>query len=1036
MIPQRIWLKGLLSYRDEQELRFDGGALWMLAGPNGSGKSSVFDAVTYALFGQHRGGRQNARELINKDSEGLAVEFDFLLDGTLYQARRTLRKKSKRSTRQIHCFEDGSWRPVPETGSEVGFADWVREHIGLTYETFTSSVLLLQGKADKLLAAEPAERFRVLAGIVDLGRYQELADRADLKRREFESAATALGQQLEALPPVNGDEIEAIVRSATAAESDKRAVQAKMECLQRRLVLAERSLDLEGKLAETRADWERAQGALARATATETDWQRLQELRQVLPHIGSALEARARLGDSKCKRDQLAAARDQLAAQVAALEQVLDEGRRRRDALRQAVAGDEGREEAIALRLRELSGPLEVVAYCEQQRQELARLEDDLRRMPVDLPKTREHLQSEYDRHVSLNQAMPHLRRLHAARKELALARERARSTADAERAALLQQEQLVDPLAETAMDAERAAALRQAQHDAATERRTRLHEAGEQVRLFDELAGAKVCRHCGQSLTPGHYAEERARRQKERAAAQADYENAERALEKATRAAEDSAAVKRKKEEDWQRAGQEAAQWRRAAEQAACDAERYRRDCELAYRDMEASFQGLVGWPAGGDWLATSYPSPLDLAEVVRQVERLDSTRQLLQQAQSAYESWSRLQAQVAGLSRALAEREAELPADLPALREECRRLETEASAVRARLVEVRASTRQEQDWLDQAVERRQELAQQLAEHDRRFNEERVRAQECQGRLTLARSVLPPVWQSAAETATCPELHQWQAERAGLEAVGVEAHFRELEEVRTGLEALRQRKAGLESDLEAIPPEARRAPAEVQALLATANDELLRREAALQEAMHAQGRLEHRHEQREQLQDQYRQADRRHALYRTLGEQLGRKGLQLYLMRQAEHGIIDFANGVLDRLSGGRFCLRLRNGENGEKEHALELEAYDRFRGQVFALPFLSGSQRFRVAVSLALGVGQYASRQHRPIESVIIDEGFGCLDREGRQVMIQELQNLRTQLRCILLVSHQEEFADAFADGYHFRLDDGTTRARRFSE
>ena len=114
--------------------------------------------------------------------------------------------------------------------------------------------------------------------------------------------------------------------------------------------------------------------------------------------------------------------------------------------------------------------------------------------------------------------------------------------------------------------------------------------------------------------------------------------------------------------------------------------------------------------------------------------------------------------------------------------------------------------------------------------------------------------------------------------------------------------------------------------------------------------------------------------------------------------------------------------------------EQALELEAYNRTTGgQPINVAFLSGSQRFRVAVALALGIGQYASRQHRPIESVIIDEGFGCLDRNGRQVMIQELQNLRGHLQCILLVSHQEEFAEAFADGYRFELADGATRVTR---
>jgi DNA repair exonuclease SbcCD ATPase subunit len=65
-----------------------------------------------------------------------------------------------------------------------------------------------------------------------------------------------------------------------------------------------------------------------------------------------------------------------------------------------------------------------------------------------------------------------------------------------------------------------------------------------------------------------------------------------------------------------------------------------------------------------------------------------------------------------------------------------------------------------------------------------------------------------------------------------------------------------------------------------------------------------------------------------------------------------------------------------------------------------------------------------------------VIIDEGFGCLDSQGRQVMIQELQNLRGQMRCILLVSHQEDFAESFSDGYHFHLENGATRVRRFQK
>jgi len=124
---------------------------------------------------------------------------------------------------------------------------------------------------------------------------------------------------------------------------------------------------------------------------------------------------------------------------------------------------------------------------------------------------------------------------------------------------------------------------------------------------------------------------------------------------------------------------------------------------------------------------------------------------------------------------------------------------------------------------------------------------------------------------------------------------------------------------------------------------------------------------------------------------------------------------------------------LRLRPPAD-DYEVALDMEVINRATSESpIPVAFLSGSQRFRVAVSLALGIGRFACGEHRPIESVIIDEGFGCLDREGRQVMIQELHNLRDFLKRILLVSHQEEFADAFENSYHFELVNGSTRVTR---
>src|SRR5947209_14529230 len=216
MIPKRIKLSGFLCYKDEQEIAFDGSALWMLSGLNGSGKSSVFDAVTYALFGYHRGGAQGAHELINKDSDGLGVEFDFLLDGHLYRAKRTLRRDPKGgargATQNVYRYKagdngQGSWVAVEGTNLRRGFDDWVADNIGLNYDTFTSSVLLLQGKAEKLLDSKPEGRREVLARIVDLERYEVLHRKADDQRKTQEATLKSLGNRLNALPGVSPDEL-------------------------------------------------------------------------------------------------------------------------------------------------------------------------------------------------------------------------------------------------------------------------------------------------------------------------------------------------------------------------------------------------------------------------------------------------------------------------------------------------------------------------------------------------------------------------------------------------------------------------------------------------------------------------------------------------------------------------------------------------------------------------------------------------------------------------------------------------------------
>lgn len=161
MIPLRVTLEGFLSYREKQVIDFEGSSLWMLWGPNGVGKSAIFDAITLALYGSHRGGKSNVEELINHYSNSFVIEFDFLVDGVAYRIRRAQSRKG-RSVREVFRLDKDAAdptliheTPVSGTDSRDGFKDWVQSTIGLNELTFTSSVLLLQGKSEQLLNVEP-----------------------------------------------------------------------------------------------------------------------------------------------------------------------------------------------------------------------------------------------------------------------------------------------------------------------------------------------------------------------------------------------------------------------------------------------------------------------------------------------------------------------------------------------------------------------------------------------------------------------------------------------------------------------------------------------------------------------------------------------------------------------------------------------------------------------------------------------------------------------------------------------------------------
>ena len=238
---------------------------------------------------------------------------------------------------------------------------------------------------------------------------------------------------------------------------------------------------------------------------------------------------------------------------------------------------------------------------------------------------------------------------------------------------------------------------------------------------------------------------------------------------------------------------------------------------------------------------------------------------------------------------------------------------------------------------------------------------------------------------------------------------------FEKLQHDEIRLDGWRTRLAELASQLGAIPGEARRPLRGAERDYETSKRAALAADAAWQIARQIPLDLQRRAGDFAALVTEILAAEMTANISIKLHDLLGNAGLLRELVRIAEVDIVGHADRTLRKLSDGELSLELSREPKKDGE-ALVLMVRSADSPQPTPVGFLSGSEKFRVALAIALGIGQFASGQTRPLECVIIDEGFGSLDPKGLRTAAEELNRLKRHLKRIILVSHQEEFTDHF--------------------
>lgn len=378
MRPLKLTVSGFGPYAGTQELDFSRlgtGGLYLITGDTGAGKTTIFDAITYALFGEASGDSRDASMLRSKyaaPDTPTYVELTFDYGGKSYQVRRSpeytrAKTRGTGNTKQAATAEliypDGN---VVTKLKEVNTA--IRDIIGLTRAQFSQIAMISQGDFRKLLQAGTEERQKIFRDIFRTKFYDllqsKLKENVLAVGREKDEISRSIGQYMRSvtckedsvyspdvekaragqLPMAEFQEVlEAILEEDAGAEkkldSDLVAVEKELDAVKEQLTKAEAyqktKTELFGKQEQERAlstQLQEAKGAKDAAKDTEPQQReltnRLAQWELLLPKYDdlNTLEAKLTtakkdLADAMRKRKTAQALQAQLNVEIQSLKE-------------------------------------------------------------------------------------------------------------------------------------------------------------------------------------------------------------------------------------------------------------------------------------------------------------------------------------------------------------------------------------------------------------------------------------------------------------------------------------------------------------------------------------------------------------------------------------------------------------------------------------------------------------------------------------------------------------------------------------------
>lgn len=1005
----RLTMKAFGPYKQKQTIDFTklkDRKLFVISGATGAGKTTIFDAITFALYGTASGSDRENIMMLRSDfassDEHTSVELIFQVHGRKYRVFRQmghLKPGNKTRTGERYEFyeitEEGEI-PAVDRQRVKDINKKIEQLIGLNADQFKQIVMLPQGEFRKLLTSSTENKEQILRRLFQTNRYQWMNELLHKKLEASQLEYNSERQQLNRL--LDSIETTLIEREANPffayLKEDYVPVEKVIEALETEIAY------YETKIAE---DMKRYEASLSRF---DKEKERLAKAKYINEQFSELEQKRNRFNVLSAKRDEMAEKENRLhfaerAKQIEPYERHLhmriEEKRKLDEAFYETEKNLEAAEKELIEAKEQFAKEEKRISEREQLVKELNELEkflpivemmNDEKRAIIELTNNIEETKRSID-HLA-NHLEEKRQKAKNDKQYMKENQEKMKTLGDkvVKRNELRNQYRLWENVAKQLEEWHRLSKL----HDDLKQRYAlfeREYQTAQKkwieqqaAKLAQSLIDGQPCPVCGSTNHPNKQHEtvdfisDEALEEKRVHMQQASNQISQVRGKMATI---ENVLSDLAKENDLKKVSLEAAETKK--EMIAKEGKRLTEEIERL-KKLEQS-----------------------LSEKEHELEQLE------EQMEQDEKKLKQLEQQIATLEIDKTKKEASLNEKIkhiPEAFQEITNLRKKINETKQTIEQLEADYKLAQEKLKtketettKLKTKRDDIQEQIKEIKRKIEEERLHFLEQLNRADFTdiesyqRAKLPETEREQLKH----EIEQYKQELATLKKQIIDLETKLRNEKREDLERMEQKVNELKEQYEKALEQANRSKELKQRTLQLKNE--------LKETSIRLEQLEKRLMTTKDLYDVIR------------GQNNKKISFERYLLIDYLDQIIYAANLRFKTLSDGQYQLvRSERRESHGRQSGLMIDVYDAFTGQMRDVKTLSGGEKFIASLCLALGMSDVIQsyQGNIKIDTMFIDEGFGSLDEESLHKAIDALIQLEQTGRMIGVISHVEELKRIF--------------------